>query len=186
MALEIRPVLPEEHEEAGRLAALAYREFVGADDGAWKEYLQHIADVEDRVGSATVLVAVENGRILGSATLELDGRIDDDPPLHPHEAHIRMLGVDPQARGRGIARAHRRLLRPVPQGRAGLCDAAHDRADEGGAGDVSISGVRAARGPCVPRRFRVAHLPQGDPTSLSISRWRSAPPHPRTGSRRPG
>ncbi|HLA92620.1 MAG TPA: GNAT family N-acetyltransferase [Actinomycetota bacterium] len=105
MALEIRPVLPEEHEEAGRVAALAYREFVGADDGAWKEYLQHIADVEDRVGSATVLVAVENGRILGSATLELDGRIDDDPPLHPHEAHIRMLGVDPQARGRGIARA---------------------------------------------------------------------------------
>jgi ribosomal protein S18 acetylase RimI-like enzyme len=106
MALEIRSVRPEEHEEAGRVTALAYREFVGAGDSDWKEYLQHIADVEGRAGSATVLVAVENGRILGSATVELDGRIDDeDPPLHPDEAHIRMLGVDPQARGRGIARA---------------------------------------------------------------------------------
>jgi ribosomal protein S18 acetylase RimI-like enzyme len=106
MTFKIRPVRPEEHEEAGRVTALAYREFVGAGDSDWKEYLQHIADVEGRAGSAMVLVAVENGRILGSATLELDGRIDDeDPPLHPHEAHIRMLGVDPEARGRGIARA---------------------------------------------------------------------------------
>src|SRR3990172_12641416 len=106
MALEIRPVRPEEHEEAGRVTALAYREFVGADDDAWKEYLQHIADVEGRAGSATVLIAIEDGRILGSATLELDGRIDDeDPPLHPDEGHIRRLGVDPEARRRGIARA---------------------------------------------------------------------------------
>ena len=106
MTLEIRPVLPEEHEAAGRVTALAYREFARPGDTDWEEYLGHIADVEGRAGSATVLVAVEGGRILGSATLELDGRIDDDdPPLHPDEAHIRMLGVDPEARGRGIARA---------------------------------------------------------------------------------
>jgi len=106
MTLEIRPVRPDEHEQAGRVTALAYREFVGPGDSGWDEYLQHIADVEGRARSATVLVAVEDGRILGSATLELDGRIDDDdPPLRPGEAHIRMLGVDPEARGRGIARA---------------------------------------------------------------------------------
>jgi ribosomal protein S18 acetylase RimI-like enzyme len=106
MSFEIRSVRPEEHAEAGRVTALAYREFVGPNDGGWEEYLHHIADVEGRSGSATVLVAVEDEAILGSATLELDGRIDDDdPPLHPDEAHIRMLGVDPQARGRGIARA---------------------------------------------------------------------------------
>jgi len=104
--LEIRPVRPDEHEQAGRVTALAYREFVGPDDSGWEEYLRHIAGVEGRAGSATVLVAIDVGRILGSATLELDGRIDDDdPPLHPDEAHIRMLGVDPEARGRGIARA---------------------------------------------------------------------------------
>ena len=105
MTFEIRPVRSGEHGEAGRVTALAYREFVGPGDSGWEEYLQHVADVEGRARSATVLVAVEDDRILGSATLELDGRIDDDdPPLHPEEAHIRMLGVDPQARGRGIAR----------------------------------------------------------------------------------
>ena len=106
MTLEVRPARPEEHEETGRVTALAYREFVAPGDDGWEEYLHHIADVEGRAGSATVFVAVEDGRILGSATLELDGRIDDDdPPLHPDEGHIRMLGVHPNARGRGIARA---------------------------------------------------------------------------------
>ena len=88
------------------MTALAYSEFVRPNEAAWEEYLEHIADVEGRAGSATVLVAVEEGRILGSATLELEGRIDDDdPPLGADEAHVRILGVDPAARGRGIARA---------------------------------------------------------------------------------
>ena len=53
-----------------------------------------------------MLVAVEDGRVLGTATLELGGRVDaDDPPLRPEEAHIRMVGVDPGARGRGIGKA---------------------------------------------------------------------------------
>jgi ribosomal protein S18 acetylase RimI-like enzyme len=53
-----------------------------------------------------VLIAVEDGRILGSATLELDSRIeDDDEALPPDQAEIRMLGVDPGQRGRGVARA---------------------------------------------------------------------------------
>jgi ribosomal protein S18 acetylase RimI-like enzyme len=106
VTIEIRPVRADEFAEAGRVTALAYREFVGPGDDDWEEYLGHIADVEGRVGSATVFVATHDGRIVGSATLELDGRIDDeDPPLHPEEAHIRMLGVAPEVRGRGIARA---------------------------------------------------------------------------------
>jgi len=104
MSLEIRPVRPEEHEEAGRVTALAYREFADNDD--WDRYLKEIADVGGRADIGLVLVAVEGDRILGSATLELDARIDDDDaPLDPEEAHIRMLGVDPDARGRGVARA---------------------------------------------------------------------------------
>ena len=55
------------------------------------------------------MVAVEDGRVLGSLTLELDGRVRDGGqghrPLDPGEAHIRMLGVDPAARARGVARA---------------------------------------------------------------------------------
>lgn len=106
MTLEIRDVTPQEHEQAGRTTAEAYREFVGPGETTWETYLSEIADVASRAGRTRVMVAVEYGRIVGSATLELDGRVDPDGdgPLAPHEAHIRMLGVDPSARGRGVAR----------------------------------------------------------------------------------
>lgn len=88
------------------MTALAYREFARPGETAWEQYLARIADVRGRAPAARVLVALEDGRIVGSATLELDDRIDDDdPPLQPGEAHIRMLGVHPDARGRGVARA---------------------------------------------------------------------------------
>jgi len=107
MLIEVRPVRDAERAEAGRVTALAYREFVRPGEQAWEEYLGHIADVEGRAERTMVLVAVEQGRILGSATLELDTRVepDDDPPLAPDESHIRMLGVDPDERGKGVARA---------------------------------------------------------------------------------
>jgi len=105
MAIEVREALPAEHVEAGEVTALAYREFVRPGDADWEEYLARIADVEGRASVGRILVAVEDGRILGSATLEVGERIEsDDPPLPPDEAHIRMLGVHPDARRRGIAR----------------------------------------------------------------------------------
>jgi len=104
MTVEVRPARPEEYEETGRVTALAYREF--ADGDSWDRYLELIADVGARADIALVLAAFEDGRVLGSATLELDRRIeDDDPALPPEQAEIRMLGVDPGQRGRGVARA---------------------------------------------------------------------------------
>ena len=89
------------------MTAMAYREFVRQGDTGWEAYLQRIADVEGRAGRTTIFVAVDGERILGTATLELDGRVEpeDDPTLAPDEAHIRMLGVHPDARRRGIALA---------------------------------------------------------------------------------
>ncbi len=104
--MEVREARPDEYAEAGRVTALAYREYVGPGEAAWEDYLAEIADVAGRADAATILVAVEDGRVLGSASLEIGRRIDgDDPPLSADEAHIRMLGVDPSARGRGVARA---------------------------------------------------------------------------------
>lgn len=110
MTIEVRQARRPEYEEAGRVTAEAYREFVRPQDEDWQRYLDRIADVADRADRTTVLVAVEDGSILGSLTLELEGRIRDEDneefrPLAAEEAHIRMLGVDPSARGRGVARS---------------------------------------------------------------------------------
>jgi ribosomal protein S18 acetylase RimI-like enzyme len=106
MTIEVREAEPEEYAEAGRVTALAYREFVPADgDGDWARYLAKMADVGERADRTRILIAVEDERIIGCVTLELEGRVDDrdrDPPLRSGEAHIRMLGVDPAARARGV------------------------------------------------------------------------------------
>ena len=105
MTIEIRESRAEEHAQAGAVAAHAYREFAREDDPDWQEYLTRLADVADRASRTTILVAVEGGRIVGTVTLELEGRTEQESdPLRPHEAHIRMLGVAPDARGRGIGR----------------------------------------------------------------------------------
>jgi len=105
MNIQIREATPEEYAEAGAVTASAYREFVRGGD--WEDYLESIADVEGRADRTTIVVALDGARIVGSATLELTDRVepDDDPALDPAEAHIRMLGVAPEARRRGIARA---------------------------------------------------------------------------------
>lgn len=91
------------------MTADAYREFIRPGEDDWERYLLRIADVQTRAGDTTIMVAVEEGRVFGSLTLELDGRVRDGDeehrPLDPGEAHIRMLGVDPAARARGVARA---------------------------------------------------------------------------------
>jgi ribosomal protein S18 acetylase RimI-like enzyme len=109
MSVEVREASPEEYAEAGRVTAQAYREFVRPGDDDWERYLLRIADVQARAGQTTIMVAIEDGRVLGSLTLELEGRVRDGDeeqrPLDPSEAHIRMLGVDPAVRSRGVARA---------------------------------------------------------------------------------
>lgn len=105
MSIEVRIARPDEYEDAGEVTALAYHEFVRPGEPNWEEYLARIADVAGRAARTTILIAVEDGRVLGSATLELEGRVSeqDEQPLAPGEAHIRMLGVHPRARRRGIA-----------------------------------------------------------------------------------
>jgi GNAT superfamily N-acetyltransferase len=105
--MEIRPVRPEEYEQAGQVTADAYREHVRDErDEDWRAYLGEIADVRGRSEIATVLAAVEDGRVLGTATVELDTPITDgEPPMATGEARLRMLGVDPAARGRGAGQA---------------------------------------------------------------------------------
>jgi ribosomal protein S18 acetylase RimI-like enzyme len=109
--VEIREARPDEYDEIGDVTMRAYAEFF--NDGAIDEdtsYLRRIGDVAGRASRTTIVVAVDDdGAIVGSLTLELDGRVggegSDKPPLAPGEAHIRMLGIDPAARARGLGRA---------------------------------------------------------------------------------
>jgi ribosomal protein S18 acetylase RimI-like enzyme len=99
--MEIREATAEEHAEAGRITAAAYEGLVRD-----ASYLERIANVADRASRTEVLVAVEDGAIVGSLTLELSRRVNAlDDPLEAHRAHIRMLGVAPDHQGRGIGKA---------------------------------------------------------------------------------
>jgi ribosomal protein S18 acetylase RimI-like enzyme len=106
--MEIREVRSEEYAEAGRITGLAYEEFAPEGVSPNRDYLNRVADVAGRAGHALVLGAFENGRPLGTVTLELDGRVPGGhsrPPLAADQANVRMLGVDPGARRRGVGRA---------------------------------------------------------------------------------
>ena len=103
--MNVRVARPEDYEEAGRMTALAYSEFAPPAHDDWQNYLDRIQDVASRAGRTTVLVASDGERILGSATLELDSVIGDEGRLGADEANLRMLGVAPEARGRGAGRA---------------------------------------------------------------------------------
>jgi GNAT superfamily N-acetyltransferase len=107
VGLEIRQVKPEEYEEAGRVTASAWRELLPPDPSPdWEAYLARIADIRGRADRTLVLGAFEDGRPLGTVTLEVDVKIEDDgSPLSPEAANVRMLGVAPEARRRGIGRA---------------------------------------------------------------------------------
>jgi ribosomal protein S18 acetylase RimI-like enzyme len=105
--MKVRLVRREEYDQAGRVTADAYLEFAPESDPEWDAYLAEIGDVAGRAGRMPVLVATEDGLIPGSATVEMDDRVmgDDDETLPPEMACLRMLGVDPGTRGRGVGRA---------------------------------------------------------------------------------
>ena len=104
MTILVRTARPEEYATAGQITAAAYREFL--EGTGWADYLDAIADIAGRAERTQILVATDDDRIIGSATLELDGRTSpEDGPLEPDQAHIRMLGIHPDARGRGAAKA---------------------------------------------------------------------------------
>lgn len=96
----VRLARPEELAPAGAVVRQAY-----AADGHSGGYLDVIADTRDRSTDADIVVALDDaGQVVGCVTFVLPGSRWAELS-GPGEAEFRMLGVHPQARGRGVGRA---------------------------------------------------------------------------------
>ncbi|MGH9283789.1 MAG: GNAT family N-acetyltransferase [Acidimicrobiales bacterium] len=103
LGFEIRAVAPGEAEQAGEIVLAAYRSL--PCDVLGDGYGGRLRDVAARTAGATVLVAVDGDRVLGSVTLVDDPASPWSESLVAGEIGIRMLGVDPAAGGRGVGTA---------------------------------------------------------------------------------
>lgn len=104
-AVEVRPALDDELPRVGELTAAAY-----LADGllpADHSYVEELRDATDRARRATVLVAVDPGVAGAGAVVGTITLADAGTPYAEFatgdEVELRMLAVDPAARGRGVA-----------------------------------------------------------------------------------
>ena len=105
--IEVRRVRPEEYVDTGEVTASAWGPRGSLEDGGWLSFRARVADVASRDTVAAVYIATEGGRILGSVTLETEERVveeENSTVLAREEAHVRVLGVAPEARRRGVGR----------------------------------------------------------------------------------
>jgi ribosomal protein S18 acetylase RimI-like enzyme len=117
----VRLARDHEFEAAGDLVVAAYLTHADMEDG--DGYLAHVRDVRGRATEVDVLVAVgEDGRLIGCVSYVRDHTSTFAEVEQPGEAGFRMLGVAPQARGRGVGRAlvDACLQRARAAGRTGL------------------------------------------------------------------
>ena len=97
--ITIRRVRPDEYASVGAMVRAAYE----GDYTLNNDYLAEIEDVAGRDQTSEVLVAVDraSGELLGSITVPRPGeRLMEDTA--ENEFDVRLLGVSPAARGRGV------------------------------------------------------------------------------------
>jgi ribosomal protein S18 acetylase RimI-like enzyme len=102
--MEVRVVREHEVDEAGEVVLAAYQAIEGAP-ALTHGYGDELRAVGARTQGAVVLVAVDEGRIVGCITLVVDAASPWAEDLRADEAGIRMLGVAPSGQRRGVARA---------------------------------------------------------------------------------
>jgi GNAT superfamily N-acetyltransferase len=101
--VEVRAARPDDYEQVADMTVAAYRALPG--QRLSPRYERKLRDVAQRATAATVLVAVEHGRVVGAVTYVPDASSPYAEHLRPDEAGIRMLAVDPPAQRRGVGRA---------------------------------------------------------------------------------
>ncbi|NLE70985.1 MAG: GNAT family N-acetyltransferase [Actinomycetales bacterium] len=105
MTVTVRVAEPDDLERVGELTAQAYLTDALVDPDHW--YVGELRDAARRAREATVLVAVDGDRVVGTITLAPAGSPYAEI-AQQGEMELRMLAVDPAARGRGVGE---RLMR---------------------------------------------------------------------------
>jgi GNAT superfamily N-acetyltransferase len=102
----VREARTSELPEAGDVVVRAYRALPGQPGPSFESYLEHVRDAAGRAGVCPVLVAVDgDDRLLGCVTYVPDRGNPFAEVQRGDEAGFRMLGVAPEAQGRGAGRA---------------------------------------------------------------------------------
>lgn len=111
MEISVRAARPAETEAVRAVLAAAYGQYEGAfPTENWVRYLEDILDIESRAEISELLVAERDGEIVGCVSYYPPGA-ETSYPSESYSEHwpsdfaaIRLLGVDPAARGGGIGR----------------------------------------------------------------------------------
>lgn len=92
-------------DDADAIAALTLAVYVGeghTDPATSPEHVAELTDVAARLAECEVLVAEQDGRIVGTVTVAAPGSRSAHI-AQPGEREVRMLAVDPSARRLGVA-----------------------------------------------------------------------------------
>jgi ribosomal protein S18 acetylase RimI-like enzyme len=104
--LSIRNARLDELDQAAVLIRDSYKQYENSINPAvWKSYVENMMDVRGRLGIAELILAEMEGRLVGTVTLYPKGSNSSTEGWPPSWAGIRLLGVHPAYRGRGIGRA---------------------------------------------------------------------------------
>jgi len=101
----IRDAHPEELDEVAAVLKDAFEQYARLiPPDAWQSYLEDIMDVRGRLPESQLIVAEVDWKIVGSVTLFLNE--SESPSPWPHGwAGVRLLGVRPAFRGKGVGKA---------------------------------------------------------------------------------
>lgn len=105
--MDIREAIRDEYGDVGTLMTSSFAEYRSTyGEREWfDDYLERIGDAQSIAKHALVLVATEDGKVVGTVCVELErtyrGRVRDES----EPGHIRLLSVLPSHRRRGIGEA---------------------------------------------------------------------------------
>ncbi len=102
--MQVSVATPADYAEIAALNVAAYEEFRAVcGEEAWARMRTTLEAVDELADEAELLAVRDGGLLLGSVAYLPAGRTA--PPLPREWASVRLLAVDPEARGRGVGAA---------------------------------------------------------------------------------